>query len=137
MPFPRRFRLLVVLPRPAPLDLHLEREGQERADEDDEAEYAEAPGSRIAGDRPDDVGGDEELEPEEDCLAEIPSLLAVCRGEPVPAPEQLAQEDDGGDEGPDQDHRNPDHFDPRGHPVHNTVEDPRRLSGAVHCSERG
>jgi hypothetical protein len=60
---------------PPPLDLDRERRAEERADEHDDGEHADAREGRRDGDRADDVAGDQELEPEEDRAAEaLPAL---------------------------------------------------------------
>src|SRR5690606_29115240 len=54
------------LPRPAPLQLDLEGEAQEGPDQDDQPEEGDAFERQGDGHGADDVGGDEELEAEED-----------------------------------------------------------------------
>jgi hypothetical protein len=57
------------------LNLYLEREAQERPDKDDEAEPSQVVEGRVDGDRADDIGSDQELEPEEDRSAEVSPVL--------------------------------------------------------------
>ena len=48
--------------------LDVQREAEERPDRDDDPQDAHAPERRRHGDGPDDVGGDEELEAEQEAL---------------------------------------------------------------------
>src|ERR1700704_204203 len=62
------------LPGPASVDFELQGDTEERPDEHDERQDARALEGWVNGDRPDDVGRDQELEPEED---RPPQALAV------------------------------------------------------------
>src|SRR3954447_11913312 len=67
---------LALLPWPSSGYLDLEREAQKCTDEDDRAQDRHACEVGRGGDGPDDVAGDEQLEAEQDDLAE---LLAEAR----------------------------------------------------------
>ena len=69
------FSLFMALRRPVALNLYLEREAQERPDKDDEAEPSQVVEGRVDGDRADDIGSDQKLEPKEDRSAEVASVL--------------------------------------------------------------
>ena len=69
---------------PAPgrhaLDLDLQREAQERPDQHDEPEDQDVVEGRGYGDRPDQVGGDEDLQPEQQRAPERPAQRRVAAG---------------------------------------------------------
>lgn len=69
------------LPGPATFELHLQRHTQERSDRDDDREHAGTAKRRRNGDGSDNVGGHEQLKPEQDRLteglAEAPIAIAA------------------------------------------------------------
>jgi hypothetical protein len=69
----------MALPRPAALNLDLERKAQKRPEKDDEAEHSQVVESRVDGDRADAIGSDQELEPEEDRSTEVSSCTDDTR----------------------------------------------------------
>src|SRR5688500_15132054 len=94
-----------LLPRPAAVDLRLEREAQEGADDDDEAEHAEVLERRLHRHRADDVRGDEELEAEQDRAAEVEAVRRV--GELEAAAAQAREEADRREQRAEDDDRDP------------------------------
>jgi hypothetical protein len=83
------------LPGPAPLQLDLQREAEERPDEDDEAEHDDLLEGGVGADRAQDVGGDQQLQAEDD-RAPQPTPEAVIDGAAAagPLPERQAERDD-------------------------------------------
>jgi hypothetical protein len=78
---PAPFGLFMALPWPAALNLYLEREAQVRPDKDCEARHSHVVESRIDGGRAEDIGSDQEREPEKDLSAEVSPELMIGRGE--------------------------------------------------------
>ena len=72
----------MLLPRPPALDLDLERETKERPDHHDPRENRKAVQGRIDRHGVDDVGGDEELQPEQDAPAQVLAELSIGIGLP-------------------------------------------------------
>ena len=107
MPFDRAlFVALVPGPGPAPFDLDLEREAEEGPDENDAAEDEQALKRRLDRHRVDDVGGDQELEPEQDGAAHIRAI----EGEGVrsgPAVQHLPEDGEARSENAQDDDRDP------------------------------
>ncbi len=69
----RGFGTRAFLPRPAPVDLHFEREAQERPDQHDPCKDEQALDRWLDRDRVDDVSGDEKFESEKDGTAKAGS----------------------------------------------------------------
>jgi hypothetical protein len=69
------------LPRPASTQLDFEREAQERPDQHDDGQHADARERRRDDDGSDDVASDQKLEPEEDSLTDPVPELPVRRSE--------------------------------------------------------
>src|SRR5262249_10213536 len=70
----------LVLPRPAARELHLQREAQEGADQDEEAKYCHAGKGGLGCDSADDVPGHEQLQAKQDGLAELLAEALVDAG---------------------------------------------------------
>src|SRR4028118_1088937 len=85
--------VLVPVPGPASLDLDFQREAQERPDENDAAEDQKTLERRLQGDRADDVGGHEELEPQKNGPPQVRSIEAESVG-PGTAPQDLPEDED-------------------------------------------
>jgi hypothetical protein len=66
------------LPRPAPLQFHLQRHAEEGADEHDQAEHQHAVERRRHRHRADDVAGDEQLEAQEDAQPDVLAQAAIA-----------------------------------------------------------
>lgn len=64
-------RLHGLLPGPAPLDFHLEGEAEKRPDEHDASKHDQAVNGRFDGNGVDDVGRDQELQPEQNRATEV------------------------------------------------------------------
>ena len=77
---------------------------------DDEAEYAEVPEGRGHRDRADDVGGDQELQAEQNGSAEVLTVAVIGVGEPV-RPGNPSQEQGGRDHAAEHDDGDPGHLD--------------------------
>src|SRR5262249_35232629 len=70
----------VRLPWPAAGQLHLQREAQEGADQDDAGADRHAGESGLAGDSADDIPGDQQLQAKQDGLAELLAEAPVGAG---------------------------------------------------------
>jgi len=69
-----------VLPWPAARELHLQREAQEGADQDDDAKYCHAGKGGLSGDGTDDVPGHQQLQAQQDGLAELRAEASIGAG---------------------------------------------------------
>ena len=77
------------------VDLYVERERQEGADDHDAAEHKHTLQRRVEDNRFYDVAGDQEFEPQQNAAAEIGAVGAIVRLEGLAA--ELQQEQDGRD----------------------------------------
>ena len=84
------------LPGPAPADLQFQGKAQEGADDHQQGQDPQVLEGRAHRHRTDDIGGDEELQPQQDGLAEIAAKAAITifKGPLLDEPEE---ELDGGD----------------------------------------
>src|SRR3954452_18641621 len=74
-------------PRPATVELDFQREAQERPDQDDQPEDGDVLERRLDGDGPDDVGGHQELQREQDAACEDGSDGPVDAARTLPSDE--------------------------------------------------
>src|SRR5262249_12841894 len=69
-----------LLPRPATITLHLPGEAEERPDDHDHAEYRDAGERRLSGDRLDNVARHQQLQAQQDNLAQLLAKRAINIG---------------------------------------------------------
>ena len=75
--------LLVIafpLPWKPPFKLHLQRDAEEPADSDDHGEHGNVLEARLDGDGPNDVGGNQDFQSEQNGSADVLAKLAVGIG---------------------------------------------------------
>jgi hypothetical protein len=84
------------------VDLDVEREAEHHSDEDKDPERGHALQARVDGDGQDDVGGHQDLEPEEEGVSQPPPGLLEVGGAPFP-PEDWEHERDHATDGDDRD----------------------------------
>ena len=100
------------LPRQATLDFHLQREAEERADDDDEPQHAQVLERGLHGHGADDVADDEELQPQQDAAPQVAPVGLVRRRERALAP-PVAKQQHRRDDGSEHQHRHAAHLDRR------------------------
>jgi hypothetical protein len=67
------------LPGPFAIDLNLERPAQERTDEHKKSKHANAREGWLDGDAADDIGSDQEFQPDHDRSPQVQAEMAISR----------------------------------------------------------
>src|SRR3954452_17666713 len=118
-------------PRRHAVDLGLEGEAEHRPDDDDHAEDRDARQRGLHGDGPDEVGGDQDLQAEQDDAAESLPEHQVGPA-PVVRPAEAPEPEPGRHEQPDQQDQRTDDLKPLRHVLHDIGEGHRpTLAGAT------